>query len=621
MQQSARGSAWLSRITAAVLIMLLAAFYITTVNNMIAVDHKTEQIKNSPYPVSVAAGGIETLLTQCRTLADRPLYVRTDGAIANVEQSYAQIDEEMREKTAFIADNHDIDAKTATALKRGYEDLADIQTAYIALCRNPDVTDEQIAAFANDSIKPVIDKLLELDRTVLDESSESVDDLYATVTAVGAQTIAVASALMAAVILSLAVYLTILRRNRKQKAQLQEDVRHALALAQTANAAKSQFLSNMSHDIRTPMNAIIGMTALAASHTDQPERVRDCLEKISISSSHLLSLINEILDMSRIEKGKLELLEEPFHLETMLDNIYSIIKPTAMEKNHDITFIRKGVIHESLIGDANRVKQVLLNLITNAVKYTPDNGIIRVTTEEVPMGKAGWACYRFVVEDNGIGMSEEYMKQVFEPFSRAGVPVVQEQQGTGLGMSIAQGIVSTMQGDIHVESREGEGSCFTVTLNFRIQGKEQERAGGMRDCIRDDDMDCSSLAGRRILLVEDNALNMEIARAILCEHGLEVDGAENGQEAYERFTSSAPGTYEAVLMDLQMPVMDGCTAARMIRASSHPQARTIPIIALTANAFAEDVAKALTSGMNYHIAKPIDFHQLFHALKQFMTTS
>ena len=160
MQQSARGSAWLSRITAAVLIMLLAAFYITTVNNMIAVDHKTEQIKNSPYPVSVAAGGIETLLTQCRTLADRPLYVRTDGAIANVEQSYAQIDEDMREKTAFIADNHDIDATTATALKRGYEDLADIQTAYIALCRNPDVTDEQIAAFANDRIKPVIDKLL-----------------------------------------------------------------------------------------------------------------------------------------------------------------------------------------------------------------------------------------------------------------------------------------------------------------------------------------------------------------------------------------------------------------------------------------------------------------------------
>lgn len=212
------------------------------------------------------------------------------------------------------------------------------------------------------------------------------------------------------------------RKELEEEAENKKSLFAAYESATMANEAKSNFLARMSHDIRTPMNAIIGMTALAASHTDQPERVRDCLEKISISSSHLLSLINEILDMSRIEKGKLELLEEPFHLETMLDNIYSIIKPTAMEKNHDITFIRKGVIHESLIGDANRVKQVLLNLINQRGEIHADNGIIRVTTEEVPMGKAGWACYRFVVEDNGIGMSEEYMKQVFEPFSRAGVP-------------------------------------------------------------------------------------------------------------------------------------------------------------------------------------------------------
>ena len=187
-------------------------------------------------------------------------------------------------------------------------------------------------------------------------------------------------------------------------------------------------------------------------------------------------------------------------------------------------------------------------------------------------------------------------------------------------MSIAQGIVSTMQGDIQVESQEGRGSCFTVTLNFRIQGEEQEAVQGTDACIREEAADYSVLAGKRILLVEDNALNMEIARAILCEHGLNVDEAENGQSAYDCFASSEPGTYEAVLMDLQMPVMDGCTAARMIRASSHPQARTIPIIAMTANAFAEDVARALTSGMNYHIAKPIDFHQLLHALKQFIVS-
>ena len=410
------------------------------------------------------------------------------------------------------------------------------------------------------------------------------------------------------------------RKELEEEAENKKSLFAAYESATMANEAKSNFLARMSHDIRTPMNAIIGMTALAASHADQPERVKDCLEKISVSSSHLLSLINEILDMSRIEKGKLELLEEPFYLGTMLDNIYSIIKPSVMEKNHEITFRQKDVQHEALIGDANRVKQVLLNLISNAVKYTPDNGTILVTTQEVSMGKAGWACYRFMVEDNGIGMSKEYMEQVFEPFFRAGVPMVLEQQGTGLGMSIAQGIVSTMQGDIQVESQEGRGSCFTVTLNFRIQGEEQEAVQGTDACIREEAADYSVLAGKRILLVEDNALNMEIARAILCEHGLNVDEAENGQSAYDCFASSEPGTYEAVLMDLQMPVMDGCTAARMIRASSHPQARTIPIIALTANAFAEDVARALTSGMNYHIAKPIDFHQLLHALKQFIVS-
>ena len=410
------------------------------------------------------------------------------------------------------------------------------------------------------------------------------------------------------------------RKELEEETENKKSLFAAYESATMANEAKSNFLAQMSHDIRTPMNAIIGMTALAASHADQPERVKDCLEKISVSSSHLLSLINEILDMSRIEKGKLELLEEPFYLGTMLDNIYSIIKPSVMEKNHEITFRQKDVQHEALIGDANRVKQVLLNLISNAVKYTPDNGTILVTTQEVSMGKAGWACYRFMVEDNGIGMSKEYMEQVFEPFFRAGVPMVLEQQGTGLGMSIAQGIVSTMQGDIQVESQEGRGSCFTVTLNFRIQGEEQEAVQGTDACIREEAADYSVLAGKRILLVEDNALNMEIARAILCEHGLNVDEAENGQSAYDCFASSEPGTYEAVLMDLQMPVMDGCTAARMIRASSHPQARTIPIIALTANAFAEDVARALTSGMNYHIAKPIDFHQLLHALKQFIVS-
>lgn len=413
--------------------------------------------------------------------------------------------------------------------------------------------------------------------------------------------------------------------DEQKRKELEEDAENKRSLfaayesATLANEAKSNFLAQMSHDIRTPMNAIIGMTTLASSHVNDPDRVRDCLGKISVSSSHLLSLINEILDMSRIEKGKMELLEEPFHLGTMLDHIYSIIKPSVMEKNHEISFSRKDVFHEALVGDSNRVKQVLLNLISNAVKYTPHNGKIHVEAREIPMGKTGWACYRFSVEDNGIGMSKEYIKHIFDPFSRANDTLVQGQQGTGLGMAIAQGIVSTMQGDIEIESEVGKGSRFTVTLNFRVQGHEGDGEEAHRVCsLEVEAHDYSALAGKRVLLVEDNGLNMEIARTILCEQGLKVDEAVNGQAAYECFAASEPGTYDAVLMDLQMPVMDGYTSARMIRGSGHAQARTIPIIALTANAFAEDVAKALTSGMNYHITKPIDFRQLLGALEKFM---
>lgn len=415
---------------------------------------------------------------------------------------------------------------------------------------------------------------------------------------------------------------------QKQK-ELEEETENrknlfaAYESATMANEAKSNFLAQMSHDIRTPMNAVIGMTALAAAHVDEPERIKDCLEKISISSSHLLSLINEVLDMSKIEKGRLELLEEPFSLGTMMDNISSIIRPSALEKNHEIIFQTRDVTHEMLVGDANRVKQVLLNIISNAVKYTPDHGRVCVTVQEVPVRGAGeQACFLFMVEDNGIGMSREYIEHVFEPFSRSEDVKVRSKQGTGLGMAIAQGIVSTMQGDIQVKSQKGEGSCFTVTLNFKIQ-KEQDRdrKEDLPVPVRTGEPDYQALEGKRILLVEDNSLNMEIARTILREHGLVVDEAENGQAACERFISSAPGVYEAVLMDLQMPVMDGYTAARTIRGSSHPQAETIPIIALTANAFAEDVAKALTCGMNSHVTKPIDFRLLFNTLEQFIIQS
>ena len=746
MQQSARRSTWLSGITAAVLIALLAAFYITTVNNMIAVDHKAEQIKNSPYPVSVAAGSIETLLTQCKTLADRPLYVRTDEAIDNVEQSYAQIDEDLREKTAFIADNHNLDTKTAAALKRGYEDLAGIQTAYIALCRNPDVTDEQIAAFANDSIKPAIDTLLELDRTVLDESSESVDDLYATVTAVGAQTIAIASALMTAVILSLAVYLTILRRNRKQEAQLQEDVRQALAIAQTANAAKSQFLSNMSHDIRTPMNAIVGLTAIASAHLNEPKRVQDCLNRIALSSKHLLGLINDVLDMGKIESGKIILSNEAFSLPDLVSGIVAILQPQARAKSLKLDIVIGNIQQENVVGDSMRLNQALINLVSNAVKYTPEGGSVRLSLHEKPSKRAGCRDYAFVVQATGIGMSPEFLKRIFNPFEREESAATNHTEGTGLGMAITKNVVDMMGGTIEVESVLGEGSTFTATIPLKVEDKGEKpdlsELRGARVLVVDDDPDvlestlpfleeaglrgamafsgaealaltaeahregddfrtiiidwvmpvmdgvetvrrireevgdstpiillsaydwseieeearsagvtafvskplfksrlyrvlqslcndgeeqvaCTeSTVGRisgRVLLVEDNELNCEIASELIQNIGVQVESVPDGLEAVDRVIDSPDGYYGLVFMDMQMPRMNGIEAVKTIRHALARQKRPCPpIVAMTANAFNEDRERALAAGMDGFLTKPIDINELEGVLEAYL---
>lgn len=413
----------------------------------------------------------------------------------------------------------------------------------------------------------------------------------------------------------------------RQEEQNQNALLAAYETAKKANEAKSNFLAQMSHDIRTPMNAIIGMTSIAASHAEDPEKVRDCLEKISSSSSHLLKLINEVLDMSKIEKGKVELAQKPFYLDKMIQEVDTIIRTEAAEKEQDVHIKIDGIIHNHLEGDELRIRQVLLNLCNNAVKYTPKGGKIRLEVHELSAGTQDNGRFVFIVEDNGIGMPESFKDYIFVPFSRAESVRSRNIQGTGLGMSIAQGIVEAMQGNIQVESEENRGSRFTVTLNLKIadgekgiykstepgdEGSEHKKGSpvvknaGSRE----------EMKGMRLLLVEDNALNQEIARTLLEEAGFQIDCADDGAQALENFRLSEPGTYKAVLMDLQMPVMDGCTAAREIRRSSHPDGRTIPIIALTANAFAEDVAKALAAGMDDHISKPIDYQRLLTTLER-----
>lgn len=399
---------------------------------------------------------------------------------------------------------------------------------------------------------------------------------------------------------------------KEQEEKNRQALQAAYETAIKANEAKSGFLAQVSHDIRTPMNAIIGMTEIASKRIHDPERVADCLEKINISSRHLLTLINEILDISRIEKGKIELQREPCSLQELMAELESMVREEADRKEQEISFVMQDILHDRLNMDTRRMKQVFLNLITNALKYTPEHGKIVITAKEVSQRIEGSASYVFTVEDNGIGMDPHFLDCIFLPFTRCEDALVQQVQGTGLGMSIAQKIVVAMGGNIQVESTLGKGSCFTVSLDLQLD--ETQTLTSQKEAYEGEELHREDLRafskGKRLLLAEDNALNMEIAQTILEEMGYQVDGADNGLMAAEAFQKSLPGTYAAILMDLQMPVMDGFAATREIRACDHEQASRIPIIALTANAYPQDIAKALMAGMNDHVSKPIDYERL-----------
>jgi CheY-like chemotaxis protein len=364
----------------------------------------------------------------------------------------------------------------------------------------------------------------------------------------------------------------------------------------------------MSHDIRTPINGIIGMTNIATKSLDDINKVEDCLGKISGAADHLLSLINDVLDMSHIESGKMEIVHQPLDIRTVIDNCVSIISGQLLSRH--VTFQQNlgEFEHPWLLGDELHLRQVFINILGNAVKFTPDGGTITFQAEEVSSTETT-AHYRFVFKDTGVGMSEEFQKKIFEAFSQEDNGSRTTYKGTGLGMAISKQFVDMMGGSIQVDSEQGKGSCFTVDLDFDIDPDRKEEVKETVDPIR--------LKGMKVLLVEDNELNIEIAQELLEDEGIEVTTAENGQIAVDTFTQNPPNTFDAILMDVMMPVMNGLDATRNIRASNHPEAKTIPIIAMTANAYVEDVNASLAAGMNEHIAKPIDFDRLFSVLNQY----
>ncbi len=536
---------------------------------------------------------------------------------------------------------------------------------------------------------------------------------------------------------------------RRQEELARQALEEAYDAANAANAAKTDFLSSMSHDIRTPMNAIIGMTAIAASHIDDREKVADALKKITISSRHLLGLINEILDMSKIEAGKMSLNEEAFNLSELLANLITMVHPQIQEHGHELQVRIHDIVHEDVLGDSLRIQQAFVNIMGNAIKYTPDGGRITLTVAEKPISQPRTGCYEFVFEDNGIGMTREYVEKIFLPFTRAEDSRVSKIQGTGLGMPITQNIVRMMNGNIEVESEPGKGSRFTATIFLKLQetdlpdtsgleglfvlvadddriscestccmleeigmdgewvlsGREalervverhrqardyfavildwkmpdmsgvetareirkvvgndvpiiilsaydwtdiefEARAAGVNgflckpvfksgltrlfrmligdeeECAQEsgvrETMEADDLTGKRVLLVEDNDINREIASEILGMTGLCVEEAVDGKQAVDLFEQSEEGYYDMVLMDIQMPVMNGYQATMAIRAMKRKDALRIPILAMTANAFAEDVLAAKNAGMNEHLAKPLDFGRLQEALSRWL---
>ena len=399
-------------------------------------------------------------------------------------------------------------------------------------------------------------------------------------------------------------------RRKAEQALALDEARNA---AEAANKAKTSFLFNMSHDIRTPMNAIIGFNNMAVKHIDNSEKVLDYLGKVEVSSQHLLSIINDVLDMARIESGKVTIEEEACSIGDCANELYDIIFQTAKDKNIALITDFSGIKHDSVYLDKLRVNRVIMNILSNAVKYTNDFGTIRFTVSEEEFSENS-ATYCFTVVDNGIGMSEDYVKHIFEAFTREETSTVSKIQGTGLGMAITKELVDLMGGTIDIKSKLGMGTTMAVRFNFRLADEIliSEEKG--------EEFSADILNGKRVLLAEDNEMNREIAHEILEDFGLIVEDAENGAEAVSIYKESIKsGNYfDVILMDIQMPVMNGYEATASIRRFEREMNVRVPILAMTANAFAEDKINSINAGMDGHLSKPINMNELTAALGNFL---
>ena len=399
------------------------------------------------------------------------------------------------------------------------------------------------------------------------------------------------------------------KQEQKKDEKYKAELLIAAKKAEAANQAKTEFLQRMSHDIRTPINGICGMLDVADHYADDMEKQTECREKVKEASNLLLELVNDVLDMSKLETDEIVLEEVPFNLSKISKEVLVVIEQIAEEQNIRIEWEKKEITHRDLIGSSEYVKRVMMNILSNAVKYNKANGSIYISCMEIPSQQPGMTTIEFVCRDTGIGMSDEFQKHIFEPFTQEHEGSRTKFTGTGLGMSITKKLVEKMGGTIAFESKEGVGTTFVIRVPFKIDPDADKRE-------EPKDVSEKSIKGLHILLAEDNELNMEIAEFVLQNEGAEVTKAWNGQETVERFRNSEPGEFDAILMDIMMPVMNGYEAAKMIRSLDREDAKTIPVIAMTANAFTEDRRRAKEAGMDEHISKPIDVKSLIKVIRK-----
>ena len=739
----------ISKTITVIIILIIIVYYTITIYNSNIMNKQMVTVSEHPYTVVVAIGDVKANLMLLRALPERLTYSQSQEIVEGIRAYYDTINQSMTEKIDLLLERYLADKESVPAMQSTYLQLIEAQTKLLSIAEGEDSNAEDISAYYTKEIIPKLDKLDELSETITKGAGNKLKEYSSLVTRSKNTMLVMASILSSAMLIAIIFYMYILRLKYKAEEEMR-DIRAELEVEQRANSAKSQFLFNMSHDIRTPMNAIIGLTAIAAMDINKQDKVKACLTKITTSSKQLLGLINDVLDMSRIESGKVSLNDEDFVLPELIDDFISITQLQTADKGLKMEINVSDLTHERVTGDAVQIRRILSNIFGNALKFTPAGGEIWLTIRELPPTTKGYGTYQFIMRDTGIGMTEDFIKKLFLPFERAETSTKSKVEGTGLGMAITKNIVDMMSGQIKVEREVNKGTTFTVTLPIKLQNCEEELCDfsqlyDLRSLVVDDDpIACEStarmieeigmrsewvLAGSeavkkvkiahesvqdyhvvivdwqmpgmdgvqttrqireivgeelpiivltaydwadiaeeaqsagvnaflskpvfksrlyhvmsdltkeekkdlsidaenlesmqhfsgRVLLVEDNEINMEIAEEFIRYFGVDIEKVWNGLEAVERIKAVAPDYYDLVFMDIQMPHMDGYEATQEIRKFEKEQGDThLPIVAMSANAFIEEINKGYACGMDSYVTKPVELVTLYSVLKKYL---